>query len=359
MRKVIQVLSILFLFYGCSNPLYKVTVPVQLQSDQALNEAEEILIQKGIQEHDAGNYEEAKRYYLQILEQKPYSAITLHELALTLNEYGKLDESLIYSKTGQQVDSQFRPYFYHFQGISLDYLGKTEQAIKAFQEGIKINNEIHYLHYSLAISLLNLGETDQAIISLENSLRTNFEHSSSHYMLGDIHFSRKSWTKSLLSYTYFLMFEPDSPRSQVAFDRINKIFNSAEKGDKPNQVNIGVNLFGGGEFSAIDLMIGINSATRYSDEKKDISDMEFISDGYEFVLSTILETRDENESETFITQYYLPYLEAVQKDGYTKMLIYLIFETSLFDGVSEWIDENIEQRDKFYKWEPFPEESGQ
>ena len=341
-----------------SNSAYKVSKPDQIVQDQPLDENEQLLLSRGIDEHDAGNYTAAKSYYEQVLEEKPYSSVAIHEMALTLNEEGKYKESIVLAKRGQSIESELRPYFYHSQGVSLDYLGETKEAIKAFEEGISINDQIHYLHYSMAISLVKLGENEQAISSLENALKVNFDHSSSHFMMAEIYFSRGSNVEALLAYTYFLMYEPNSQRSEVAFERINQVFNTAEPGEESNEVNINILGFGGGEFSSLELMLGLNSATRFTEEKMEMSDIEFIAEGYDLVLSIISEEKD-NSSESFISEFYIPFLEAAYEDAYLEVLVYLIFEASSFDGVSQWLDSNPVLRENFYNWEPFPEENSQ
>ncbi|HCD51294.1 MAG TPA: hypothetical protein DEQ34_02520, partial [Balneolaceae bacterium] len=289
---------------------------------------------------------------------KPHSSMALHELTLTYNTVGNYEKSIEYAQIGQKVDSESRYLFYHMQGIALDYLGKPEEAIKAFKEGIQINDTSYFLHYSLAITSLNQGYVNQAITSLQNSIMTNYGHASSHLLLARIYKDQQRNVPALLAYTYFLFYEPDSQRRLDAYDEIQEIFEMAEKGEDGQPVNVTVNLFGalGDGMSIAELSLSMHSTKRFKEEYEGVPTIEFIADGYEVLIGALPDIEDDKEP-SFEQEVYIPYLKQVHEAGYTHAMVYLIFENSLLNGVTDWINENWEICEEFLEWEPADNES--
>ena len=125
--------------------------PSNLIADELLNEQEESWLSLGIISHDEGDYEQAKEYYNRILDRKPNSAAALYEIAYSSMEDNSLKEGIEYLERGEKIKSDFQHLFYHMHGITLDKLGKPNEAIKAFQRGIEVNPNFHLLHYFLLV----------------------------------------------------------------------------------------------------------------------------------------------------------------------------------------------------------------
>ena len=352
----------LVLCMGCAssqNSIYKVSIPNKLLENQELNDSEKELMRRAIQEHDRGNYSTAVDFYTRILQDKPNSALTLHEIALSENANGNFKESMGYTLRGQKIDSEMRFSFYHMQGINLDYVGKTEEAIKAFKESVNLNPNFVLSRYSLAITYTKMGEISEAKESLKAALQVDVSHASSHLLLGRIFQDEGKNVSALFAYTYFLFYESDSPRTQEVYRNIGEIFNQARLG-QDGKVSIGLNLFGSGEMedTMVELLFSTHLTSRFTDEKKDLSEIEFIAQGYEFLLDYYAEKDvKENEEPSFIEEFYLPYFSLVHEHGYTKAMVYLVFQNSTLEGVTPWIDDHWVLCEDYLNWEPYPDSS--
>ena len=357
MKKLLYLILIPILI-SCGSSKYAVEQPDQLTEDQTLNSQEEGWLKLGIISHDEGDYEQAKEYYQRILKQKPNSASALYEISYSSMESNNLEEALTYLKRGERIDSENLFLFYHMHGITLDRLGKPFEAIKAFKKGIEVNPEFHLLHYSLAITSLNVGDQSQGKISLQNAILTNFEHSSSHLLLGNMYNNEGNSIPAILAYTYFLFYESNTARSDEVFQIINELFDSSERDTTTNEINITLNtLFGGSndseQMGGLETVLALHSvSSKYTDEDKELSEIEFIAGSYEYMLGLIEESQDDYEEKGFVREYYALYLIQVKEAGYLETLIYLLFENSGYEGVKNWIINDCVKCEEFYEWTP-------
>jgi tetratricopeptide (TPR) repeat protein len=357
---LLLVLPALIACGSSKNSLYKIAQPDTLITDQALNEMEISKLRLGIKSHDEGNLNRAIQYYSEILSVKPNSSETLHEIALSEYTLGNIEKSMEYAIRGQKIDSEGRAAFYHMHGIGLDVSGKPEEARNAFKYAIQLNDSLYLAHYSLAITSLNLGYVNEGISSLKNALRVNFYHSSSHLLLANVYRDLGRNVPAIMAYTYFLFYEPDTYRTQEAYENIHAIFNSATKGSDGDKVSVNLNLFGAMEdgLGLAEIMLSMFSASRFTEENESVSEVEFIAKGYDSLFKTIGENMEDKgeDIDPFLAEYYLPFLLQISESGYMHPMVYLNFQNSIFDGVTTWIDDNWDFCNEYIEWDPFGEE---
>ena len=94
MKYLWVLLAVLFINCSSSSSVYKVQHYDELVEDQELNTDEQEWIRLGVNEHDAGNFDEAIGYYKKVLANKPHSSMALHELTLTYNTVGNILSAL-------------------------------------------------------------------------------------------------------------------------------------------------------------------------------------------------------------------------------------------------------------------------
>ena len=326
----------------------------EIVSDQELNSQQEGWLKLGIISHDEGDYDKAKEYYQRILKQKPNSSQALYEISYSTVEQNNLKEALSYIRRGEKIESETRFLFYHMEGISLDKMGKPEEAIEAFKKGIEVNPSFHLLHYSLAITSINLGDNEQGIESLKNAINSNFEHSSSHLLLGNTYRNLGNNIPSVLAYTYFLFYESNTTRSEEAFISIYEIFDSAKKDSTSNDINISLSSLMGGsneQIEGIETILALSNATRFL-EDAETSKIQFIVSSYEKLVDLLAQSQDKYANKGFIRANYVPYLIQVHEAGYLETLVYLLFESSGFEGVESWIINDCIKCEDFYEWTP-------
>ncbi len=73
---------------------------------------------------------------------------------------------------------------YNNLGVALEKQGRTNEAIRYYQEALRINPSYVRAHFGLGNALAKKGRTDEAIKSYQEVLRINPDHSKSHYNMG-------------------------------------------------------------------------------------------------------------------------------------------------------------------------------
>ena len=83
-------------------------------------------------------YEEAIAKYRSILDENPECVAAMYELALTLVHKGEKLAAMELANKGTKYISSELPLFYVLIANNLDDLGKPDDAIKIYLDGIKI-----------------------------------------------------------------------------------------------------------------------------------------------------------------------------------------------------------------------------
>ncbi len=234
----------------------------------------EEIIDKGIELHDAGEYEKAIEAYKSALKIDPKSEVANYEIALTYFHKKDYKKSIKYSdKVIKQKSTNMR-MAYVTKGSSLDLLGKTKESIKLFEEAIKETEPHYLLHYNLALNYYKINDYNKAEENLLGAIDLNLSHASSHLMLANIYLARNKKIQSVLALHYFLFLEPTGPRAVDAYSVLQEKMNDSVKKDKdkPNTFNISLLSDPSSEFMAAELMIGLLEATKTLEENKDKSE---------------------------------------------------------------------------------------
>lgn len=307
------------------------------------------LINTGIKYHDQGDYNKAIEYYKEALKINPNSSLANYEISysyLALEDYTnaeKYSKIVIDNKKGNELAA------YVVYGTALDMTGKTKKSIKAYEEALKTYD--HYLlHYNRAISCFNIGDFDKAYESVLNAISNNPSHSSSHLLLSQIMEQKGSRIKTILPLYYFLLIEPNSNRSIIAYQTlIEKLDYGVNKtSDKNIDVSIPLNDSKDSDFGAAEMMISLSKASNYTEENKDKSEMELFAENNESIFLVLGELKKENKG--FWWDFYVPLFYDIAKNKHIKAFCYYISQSSGKPEVSEWFEDNDGELDNFINW---------
>ena len=135
--------------YGCSSQ-YAFKEPTK-SSSQSSSEAKD-LINRGIQAHDAKNYEQAIQLYQDALKIDTANVEAIYEMALSYSTKGEYQRSLDVASKSTKYNSPFLSGFYLVMGTNLDELGKTKDAIDVYKSALKHFSSDYLLYYNLGLS---------------------------------------------------------------------------------------------------------------------------------------------------------------------------------------------------------------
>ena len=177
------------------------------QNNFLINSGE--LIKKANGLHDKKEYKKAIEIYKQINRSDTNYSNTLFELSLTSYADSQYDNALQYAKEGIKLFPEDFARFAVQAANALDELGKSEDALKYYDEAIKKNPHDHIMYFNKAITFLKLKKYAEAKMYFEQCLIINPYYSSAHYHLGDIFLDEGNLIPSMLAYKTYLLLAPE------------------------------------------------------------------------------------------------------------------------------------------------------
>jgi tetratricopeptide (TPR) repeat protein len=133
----------------------------QITIDRALQIANE--------QRRAGRFSDAENIFRQIVAQFPNHAVAIHELAVTLAQQRKLDESLQLLKRVIQL-APSSPGAHSDLGNVLRDMNRLDDAIASYHRAISLDPNFAIAHGNLGNALLDLKRPDEAMAAYRRSL---------------------------------------------------------------------------------------------------------------------------------------------------------------------------------------------
>lgn len=308
------------------------------------------LVQIGIQYHDEGQFDKAIESYKTALNIEPNSALINYEISLTYMYMGDYENSILHSDKVIEQNDMYLLQAYITKGSCLDYLGKSAEAIKLFEKGIKKFGDDHLLYYNLGYTYYNLKEYDKAEEALINAINAKSDHASSHLLLGYVMNEKNQKVQSLLCLHYFLFMEPNTERSKTAYNLLLKQFggNVERDKDKPNQINIFIDPNQSeSEFAPAAMMISMLEASKTLEENKDKSeDLMFIENTTSF-FKILGELKKKNKGLWW--DLYVPLFLEIAESEHIDTYCYFISQSNNIHS-QVWMENNSVKIEQFGKW---------
>ena len=153
------------------------------------------------------------------------STAALYEMSYSYMEKGDYKNAVKYSGKVIKMKKEHRLEAYIINGSALDMMGKTDKGIQVLEKATKEFPNHHLLFFNLGINYSKVNKIDQSIEAFQNAIKINPTHGSSHLFLGELQLISNKKSKAALSYYFFLLLEPDTPRSAIAHKNLLAIMN--------------------------------------------------------------------------------------------------------------------------------------
>lgn len=313
------------------------------------SEVEELL-REGIQHHDQGEYQKAIENYEKALKIAPEDALVNYELSLTYFHKGDYKKSIKYADIVLKQNGKYMIHAYVNKGSSLDLLGKTKESIKLFEKAIK-KSEAHYLlFYNLAVNYLKIDELKKAEENLFKAIEQNPFHSSSHLMLATIHAQSGNSVQTILAAHYFLLLEPNSPRSASALEMLINNFGGrvSKNKDGDNQITITISENASKEFRAVETMLGMLEASKTLEENADKTIEQLFVENTELFFG-ILGEMEKKKSKGIWWELYIPFFYELASSNHLETYCMYIMQ-SVNEASQQWLSENEDKLAELVEW---------
>jgi Flp pilus assembly protein TadD len=140
---------------------------------------------------------------------KSYQAEAHNSSGAAFVEKGRTDEAIRQYQEALRLKPDYAAAHNNF-GIALFSKGQMDEAISQFQEALRLKPDNAEAHNSLGVVLVRKGQTDEAIRSYQEALRLNPDYADAHYNLG-LAFSRRGQTdEAIREYEEALRLKPDN-----------------------------------------------------------------------------------------------------------------------------------------------------
>lgn len=351
-----QILLYLLIGLFCvSAAAQKVSKPTLAATEP--NPSQKALIQQGIALHDAKKFDEAIVKYQQVLAENPDCVLAIYEMALSYYTKPDLEKALETALKGTKYKAKELPLFYGIIGNIWDDKGKSEDAVKLYQDGLKIikgekgfEDHLASLYFNLGITYARQKKYPESREALKNAVENNFGHASANYGLAEVFYGTKYKIPAILAAARLISLELNSARTKRSVKIFLDIFKAAKKDEKTGNINIFLDMNAPtdeGEFAMYDLMLG--TLTTIRDEKeKDKSDEEVFAGALDTLIAILGE--DKKLPKTFVGKNYIPFMVELKNKGYSKILAYLILQQDGNKTAEKWLTENSQKVTEFVGW---------
>lgn len=196
-----------------------------------------------------GDFDKAIDQFMALLKIKPDHLEGLVNLASASIGKGSFDQALEFLEKARQINPDMPKIFSCFGTIYVR-MGKYPEAIEQFQKALTFEISAE-THYNLGIAYYQTGQTDQAIKSYEEALKLDPANPACHVNLGIAYLNQQKFDQAIAEYQKALQLDPDNAEAfinlgvvyyhQGKFDLAREIYQKADE-IAPNHLQVHVNL---------------------------------------------------------------------------------------------------------------------
>lgn len=127
------------------------------------------LFKKALELHQAGNYEEAKNIYQQLLETNPEDADLLHVYGILLAQIGDFQNAVQYLENALKLEPNSST-FHNSMGNALWHMEKYPEAIQHYERSIQLQPNSAVAHNNLGNLYCKINRYDKAVVHYQSAI---------------------------------------------------------------------------------------------------------------------------------------------------------------------------------------------
>lgn len=328
-----------------------------LMSDGAFSQANpDSLINEGIDLHKRGYFEEAIKKYEEVLRADPKHYRANYEKALSLSELGKYDACINICRfiLEEHQNHPQNKNLWVLYGSVLDYHKMPQEAIRAFNEGLKQFPNYYLLHFNKAVTLYNLGRDEETEKALQLALQDHPLHNSSHHILGLL-LKNKNKMVSLMASACFLAISPSGERAVHNLKNVTDILGSNvnQTGDKTISIFLNPPAKESkkkkeNDFSMVDVSLSLASALDYSEQYNQETQAERLKRKMEMMAASLRNGLKKGKG--FYWDFYAPFYIKLHNDNWLDVYCRLAIAHTDDKENNQWLAQNGDTITRFYDW---------
>ena len=163
--------------------------------------------EQAIQHHQAGQLEQAKKKYQEILDTNPQHADSSHLLGLVEYQYGNYVKAIEHIQQAVLISPK-QPVFLNNLGNVLKEMGELDRSVQAYQQALEVAPDDAEIHNNLGVTLKEMGELDRSVQAYQQALEINPQYAEAHNNLGNVLKEMDQLDESIHAYQKALKINP-------------------------------------------------------------------------------------------------------------------------------------------------------
>ena len=317
--------------------------------------AEGPVLREAVALYDQGKYDDALARYEQILKANPDNVPAIYEMAQTLYQKKEYQKAVDLAAKGTQYSAPALPQLYALIGNILDGLREPERAIDVYKKGIALNTP------NAGTLYLNMGVTYEMSLRDVATAKTVFKqgaladpsYPANHLQLAGIYGAQGLKTPVFLAFSRFLVLEPGTARTVVAYNGWRSMLDSRPTSAPPPGHPLydyitSSNQTGEGDMTQLDTALASSKMSATATLGK--SQIQMLVDQVDTLFGMYATMEPGDAKDSFVWKYYIPYAIEIKKQGYVEPFVYFLNQRTTLPGVREWLMANSARVNTFLLW---------
>lgn len=186
------------------------------------------IIKEGIRLNGEKNYAAAIEKYKEALASEPDNAQANYQLAFSLNASGKGTEAIPYLNKVIKTGGDLTGPAYELTGSIYDASHQPQQAIEAYQQGIKLKPDYQPLYFNLGIAYFRAQKYAEAELAAIEAIKLDPKHANSQRLYGLVTFHQNKRVPALMGLCSFLLLDPEGPRADEAYTNLQSLLKGGD-----------------------------------------------------------------------------------------------------------------------------------
>lgn len=186
------------------------------------------VIKEGIRLNGEKNYPAAIEKYKEALAAEPDNVQANYQLAFSLNASGKGTEAIPYLNKVIKTGGDLTGPAYELMGSIYDTAHQPQQAIDAYQQGIKLKPDYQPLYFNLGIAYFRAQKYADAELAAIEAIKLDPKHANSQRLYGLVTFHQNKRVPALMGLCSFLLLDPEGQRADEAYTNLQSLLKGGD-----------------------------------------------------------------------------------------------------------------------------------
>lgn len=296
---------------------------------QAQNTDINSIIKEGIKLNSEKDYTGAITKYNQALATDPENTQANYQMAYTLNAAGKGTEGIPYLNKVIKTGGDLTGPAYELMGSIYDASHQPQQAIEAYQQGIKLKPDYQPLYFNLGIAYFRAQKYADAEQAAIEAIKLDPKHANSQRLYGLVTFHQNKRVPALMGLCSFLLLDPEGPRADEAYTNLQSLLKGGDlKAGKANAETLLLNKT---------LSTAVAPGGQLETQLKNI-------------FTAVGKLGEKPGRQSFFWNYYAAFFYKLSQSPNFSTAVKLISLSADKTGSSNWLQNNADKRKALDEW---------